>query len=204
MATLARTHLGSPRLAQAHRGGPGRAPRAALWDRRNTTVNAATSQIGVAVRTGRWRCACANVWTCGHFGVDVMTRTGALRSVYSSRGTMRPTARGVSVGRGHCWQRSVCCEGHVHMEEGSDGCPTSSYPVKRCKRIGCGLRWHGSALPIAQACVAQACMAQERNGYIYLLHTYIHTPDRVITRPCQPTQPAAKPIGSYRSNTQAG
>ena len=49
MATLARTHLGSPRLAQAHRGGPGRAPRAALWDRRNTTVNAATSQIGVAV-----------------------------------------------------------------------------------------------------------------------------------------------------------
>ena len=27
------------------------------------------------------------------------------------------------------------------MEAGSDGCPMSSYPVKRCKRFGCGLRY---------------------------------------------------------------
>ena len=51
VATLARTHLGSPRLAQAHRGGPGRAPRAALWDKVNTTVN--VDPLRSASRAGR-------------------------------------------------------------------------------------------------------------------------------------------------------
>ena len=36
--------------------------------------------------------------------------------------------------------------------------------------------------------------------HTYVIHTYIHTPDRVMTRFSQPTQPAAKP----RSNIQAG
>ena len=61
-------YLGSPRLTAA---GPARAPRGAVEKSHTLPVNATTSQIGVVGRTGRWWCACANVWTCGRFGVDV-------------------------------------------------------------------------------------------------------------------------------------